>query len=289
MWLTAPVMSSEQVTEETRTYRNVLEEELENALREINRPPSGLFLSGIAAGLNVSFGALFMGMALTFSPGVESDLVQQIVLANVSAVGFTIVILGQTELFTAHTAMGVIPVLNGDAFVGELGRLWAVVYGANLAGCTVFAGLIALIGPALAIVSPSAFGTLADALVPFAGPTILLSGLVAGWLMGLVTWLVAASRDTVGQVLVILIVTSAIGFGPFHHAILGTTEVLGAMLLGTGVTLGQFGHFLVWTTVGNIIGGSVFVAGLNYGHIAVVGEETDIEVETDADAPESDA
>jgi hypothetical protein len=30
----------------------------------------------------------------------------------------------------------------------------------------------------------------------------------------------------------------------------------------------DFAHFLVWTTAGNIVGGSVFVALLNYGHVA---------------------
>jgi formate/nitrite transporter FocA (FNT family) len=273
-------MSSETDTEETRAYRGILEEEIENALREINRPTGGLFLSGIAAGLNVSFGALFMGMALTFSPGFQSALVRQLVLANVSAVGFIIVVLGGTELFTAHTAMGVIPVLDGDASVGELGRLWGVIYVGNLIGCTVFAGLIALIGPSLAVVSPGAFGTLADALLPFSGPTILLSGVVAGWLMGLVTWLVAAARDSVGEFLVTWVVTAGIGFGPFHHSLLGTTEVLGAMFLGQGVTPAAFAHFLLWTTLGNLVGGTVFVALLNYGQAVRGGTAPEFEVDS---------
>jgi formate/nitrite transporter FocA (FNT family) len=95
---------------------------------------------------------------------------------------------------------------------------------------------------------------------------------------------VAASRDTVGQVLIVLLVTSTIGFGSFHHTILGTTAVLSAMVLGTGVTAGQFGQFLVMTTLGNVIGGSVFVAGLNYGHLKLVGMDARIDV----DVSESD-
>ncbi|WP_254528870.1 hypothetical protein [Natrinema gelatinilyticum] len=59
-------MSSQEVTEETRTYREVLEIELRSALREFERPTFGLFLSAFAAGLNVSFGALFMEWRLRF-------------------------------------------------------------------------------------------------------------------------------------------------------------------------------------------------------------------------------
>lgn len=87
---------------------------------------------------------------------------------------------------------------------------------------------------------------LASALLPYSWWVIFLSGVVAGWLMGLVTWLTAASRDTVSRILFVIIVTSVIGFGPFHHSILGTTEVLSAMFLGQGITLGEYGHLAVF-------------------------------------------
>lgn len=261
------------------SYSNILEVEMENALSELGRPSKGLFLSGFSAGLNLSFGALFMAMVLTFSPPFPSELVKHVLLASASSIAFLFVVLGQTELFTAHATLAVLPVLDGRTRLRELGRLWGVIYVANLVGCAAFAGLIALLGPELGIATPAAFASLAESLLSHPTWAILVSGIVAGWLMGLVTWLVAASRDTIGQVVVVLIVTSTIGFGPFHHAILGTTEVLSAIFLGTGVTLGQFIHFIVPTTIGNVIGGAVFVAGLNYGHIALVGEGVDMDVD----------
>ena len=259
------------------SYRNILEREMESALKEINRPPKGVFLSGLSAGLNLSFGALLMAMALTFSGGFESKLVQQVTLGGVSSIAFLFVVIGQTELFTAHSTMAILPLLDRRATLGELGRVWSVTYVSNLVGCALFAGLIAVIGPAMGIINPSAFGSLASALLPYPWWVIFLSGVIAGWLMGLVTWLSAASRDTVGRILFVLIGTAVIGFGPFHHSILGTTEVLTAIFLGQGVTFGDYGHFILWTTTGNIVGGSVFVGLLNYGHIALAGEQQDIE------------
>ncbi len=160
-----------------------------------------------------------------------------------------------------------LPVIDRRASLGELGRLWGVVYVADLLGCTAFAGLIAVAGPPLEIFTPTAANTLASALLPLSWWLILLSGIVAEWLMGLATWLVAAGRDTVGQVLLIWMITGIIGFGPFHHALLGITEVFSAMVLGQGITVGQFGRFLLWTTIGNTVGGTVFVALLNYGQV----------------------
>lgn len=275
-------MSSNNPDEHTGaslSYSNILEREMENALSELGRPSKGLFLSGLSAGLNLSFGALFMGMVLTFSPSFPSVLVKHVLLASVSSIAFLFVVLGQTELFTAHATLAVLPVLDGRTRLRELGRLWGVIYVANLIGCAAFAGLIAVLGPELGITTPAAFQSLAESLLSPPAWAILLSGVVAGWLMGLVTWLVAASRDTIGRVALILIVTSTIGFGPFHHAILGTTEVLSALFLGTGVTLGDFVRFIVPTTTGNVIGGAVFVAGLNYGHIALVGEDVSLDID----------
>ncbi|WP_224448546.1 formate/nitrite transporter family protein [Haloprofundus salilacus] len=266
----------------TLSYRNIIEREMENALTEMNRPPKGVAISGFAAGLTVSFGALFMGMVLTFQPNFSSTLVKQLTLGGVSAVGFLFVIIGQTELFTAHTTMAVLPVLTDRASIRDLLELWSIVLAANLVGCVCFAGLIAVIGPAMDIVDPAAFGSMASALLPFPWWVITASGVVAGWLMGLLTWLVAASRDTIARVVIVLVVASTIGFAPFHHALLGTTEVLAAMFLGQGVTLGQFAHFLTWTTLGNAVGGGVFVAILNYGHVALAGDDVDVDFEAGA-------
>ncbi|WP_248908998.1 formate/nitrite transporter family protein [Halocatena marina] len=273
-------MSSESDNEPsgaTLDYRNILEREMESALKEIDRPAKGLFLSGFSAGLNLSFGALFMAMVLTFSGGFGSDLTKQVALAGISAIAFLFVVIGQTELFTAHTTMAILPLLDGRASIGEVGRLWSVVYIANLFGCVAFVGLIAAVGQPMGIAEPSSFQSLASALLGLSWWVTFLSGVIAGWLMGMATWLSAASRDTIGRIVVVLLVTATIGFGPFHHSILGTTEVLSGVIFADGITIDLFGWFLLWTTLGNVVGGGVFVGLLNYGHIELAGERQDIE------------
>lgn len=267
---------SDSPTGATLSYRQILEREMENALKEMDRPSVGTFISGISAGLNLSFGALFMAMVLTFAGGFSSELTKQITLAGISSIPFLFVVIGQTELFTAHSTMAVLPVLDGRASVADLGRIWSVTYVSNLLGCLAFVVLITAIGEPMGIAEPTAFESLARALVMLPWWIITLSGVVAGWLMGLATWLSAASRDTIGRIVFVILTTAAIGFGPFHHVILGTTEVLTAVVLDTSITLESFGIFLLCTTIGNVIGGSVFVGLLNYGHIAFGGEPKDI-------------
>ena len=75
----------------------------------------------------------------------------------------------------------------------------------------------------------------------------------------------AAGRDTISQIVMIWLFTSVIGVAHAHHAVLGTTEVVAGILPG-GATWRDFGHFLTFTTIGNTIGGAIFVALMKFGH-----------------------
>lgn len=159
-----------------------------------------------------------------------------------------------------------------------------MVYVANLIGAGVFAWFIVLIGPTLGIIAPQIFGEIAGPLIEHSWWVILLSAILAGWLMGLLSWLVAAGRDTISQVLFVWLTTAAIGFGHFHHSIVGTVEVLTGVFAVPGVGIGDYAHFLLWTTLGNGIGGTVFVALLKYSHVVRGGDQPD-DVDIDSPAP----
>jgi formate/nitrite transporter FocA (FNT family) len=98
------------------------------------------------------------------------------------------------------------------------------------------------------------------------GTVIFSSGVLAGWLMGLLSWLVAASRETISLIVLVGLITTAIGFANLHHVVLGTVEVLAGVFAGQDVTVAQFAHFLLWATVGNILGGTLFVALIKFSH-----------------------
>jgi formate/nitrite transporter FocA (FNT family) len=235
-------------------------------LVQIQRPTAGLFISGLSAGLDVGFSLLLMAVMYTMTAGVFAEPVVNILVANMYSVGFIFVILGRSELFTEHTTLAFLPVLNGRASLGALSRLWVTIYTSNLIGAAIFAFLATIIGPALDVIDPMAFEALARPLVEHPWWIILLSGVLAGWMMGLLSWLITASRDTVSQVLLVWLITTGIGLAHLHHSIVGTVEVLAAVFATQGVTLAEFGHFLLWATLGNAIGGLVFVALIKYGH-----------------------
>ena len=124
-------------------------------------------------------------------------------VANMYSIGFIFVVLGRSELFTEQTSLAVLPVLSGQRSIASLLRSWGIVYVSNLVGATVFAGLAVLIGPSLGVIKPHAFGEIAHHLVDHRAFAIFLSAILAGWLMGLLSWLVAAGRDTISQIVIV--------------------------------------------------------------------------------------
>ncbi len=257
----------EKGEEPQKSYETILEQEIAAGLTELERPAKALLLSGLSAGLDVSLGLLLMAVVHTLTDGVLSKPVSEILVALTYASGFLFVVLGRSELFTEHTTLAVLPVLDRRASLKQLGRLWGLVYVANQIGAAAFAAFLVFLGPRLGIIEPRVFGEIASGLVEHPGWVILLSGVLAGWLMGLLSWLVAASRDTIGQIFIVLLVTTAIGLCHLHHAVVGTAEVLAGVFSGQGATLADFGKFLLWATLGNMLGGFFFVALIKFGHI----------------------
>lgn len=250
-----------------KSYETILAQQIEQAEKEMERPARSLLLSGFAAGIEIGFGPFLMALILTSTRGIYADPTIELLEAFAYSVGFIIVIIGRSELFTEHTALAIQPVLAGRAPVAALLRLWALVYISNIAGAATFAAFAAWIGPALGEAESWAFVEIASKYVDHAWWLLLIGGILAGWLMGLLAWLVTAARDTIGQIVLIALVTTGIALAHLQHSIAGTVEVLAGVLSGDEVTWVEFGRFLLWSTVGNAVGGVVFVALLKFGHV----------------------
>jgi formate-nitrite transporter family protein len=248
-----------------KPHRSILEAEIRQAEGELRRPTHGLFVSGVLAGLGAGTSVFLMAVVLTLSGDALPEPLTALLVANAFTVGFIIVILSQVDLFTEYTTIAVLPVLTGRAGLPELMRLWGLVYIGNQVGAIAFAAFIVVLGPALGVATPAAFRVLGETMAHHGWLAISMSGLLAGWLMGVLSWLVAASRDTISQVFFIWMVTVTIGLGGLHHSVTGSAEVMAAVFARQGLTGFDFGHFLLWTTLGNSVGGILFAVLIRYG------------------------
>ncbi len=268
-------MANVQAQPETAqtSYQSILEHEITEGLREIDRPTYGLLISGVSAGLDVSISLFLMIVVMSLGQGQLNGAIVSILSAAMYSVGFIVVILGRSELFTEHTTRAVYPVLHHRASLVRMLRLWGLIYVANLAGTAILARLVTMVGPALGVTRTSLFGEVARQVVDHSWWVIFLSATLAGWLMGLVSWLVSAARDTTSQILIVAIITWSIGIAHLHHAIVGSVEVLAGIFAKQGLGAKDYFHFLLWTTFGNAAGGVFFVALFKYSHATRVAAE----------------
>lgn len=252
--------------EPKRPSHEILRHEIVEAIDALERPLGTLLVSGLSAGLDIGFSLFLMAVVRTLVGDSWGEPALALLTANAYAVGFLFVVLGRSELFTEQTTLAVLPVLHGKANVADLARLWGAVYVSNLVGAAAFAGLAVLIGPALGVIAPPVFGDIARSMTEHPAGALFAGAVLAGWLMGLLSWLVAAGRDTISQVVLVWIIAAVIGLAHLPHAVVGSVEVLAGLFAGQGVTAADFGHFLLWTTLGNAVGGSFFVAFIKYGY-----------------------
>ena len=229
-------------------------------IKELERRPSGLAWSGLAAGLAMGFSLVAEGVLRAHLPDAPW---RPLVTKFGYAVGFLIVILGSNQLFTENTLMPIVPLMSHRtrSMFRNVIVLWAVVLVTNLIGATAFAWIVGTtdafkpeIREAFTAIGREALGP------PWA--TMFIRAVFAGWLIALMVWMLPAAQTA--QLWVIIIIAWLVGVASLSHIIAGTVEVM--YLVATGVaTLGDYlWRFMVPTLLGNILGGVVLVALLNH-------------------------
>ena len=110
---------------------------------------------------------------------------------------------------------------------------------------------------------------------------VFLKAIFGGWLVALIAWLVAASRDTISQIFFIFSLAFLIPAAGLTHCIAGSSEFLISVFSGKESWAEYLGGFLLPTTLGNIVGGVVLVSLLNYGQVIGSKKKTSLSKVTD--------
>lgn len=96
-------------------YQVVLQNQVDEGLTALRRPPVGQFLSAVNCGLDLGIGPFLLLIMLTEvgASSLDKPLAKILMAAGYTS-GFIFVILGRSELFTEHTILAVVPVLVGE-------------------------------------------------------------------------------------------------------------------------------------------------------------------------------
>jgi formate/nitrite transporter FocA (FNT family) len=221
-------------------------------------------LSAIIAGLEIGFSYLLICSLYYLVSGTMAENSIFKLFSLVYPIGFILIVLGKSALFTEQTSVLTIPVLNGQRTIWELLRVWGLVILGNLIGGILFTLFISLLAPHLNLFTHETMVKIGTHVVHYDAWVLFLSAIVAGWLMGLLNWLINSVKNSLTRIFLIFMITGVIGFGGFHHSIVGNIEVFGAFLHSNTITLLDYLAFLSLAIVGNAIGGAVVVGLFKY-------------------------
>ena len=256
------------VDHDSKSHEEILVEQLCEGLGRFKSHKLGTLLSSFSAGLEIGFSFFLVAIVHSFFIDAYDSETVFFLTAFAYPVGFILVVLGKSVLFTEQTSLLALPVLHGKYSIKELLILWAVVIFGNLIGGFLIALFIVWIGPALGIVSTSSIIEISEHVAHHDITTVFGSAILAGWLMGLLSWSVSSVDSSTSQIVLIYIITLVIGLAGLHHSIVGSIEVFSGLLLSENLGISDYVVFESTALTGNMIGGVVFVALLKYGAFA---------------------
>lgn len=215
-----------------------------------------LFLGGLAAGLSI--GLSFLARA-TVTAQTDSALVGNLLYP----IGFLLIVIGRYALFTENTLTPVTLVLTRIASIPALLQNWGVVLLANIIGAILLAAVLAFT-PIMADEALAEAIAIGEHALEASWDALFFKGVVAGWLVASMVWLVHAARDTMSRLFIVFFIMYMVPTADLYHCIIGMCEAMFMVFKGlTDIPSAIFGFFLP-VLVGNTVGGVFLVAILNY-------------------------
>ena len=222
----------------------------------------GLTISGLAGGITMGLTALSTSIVIA---QLGQSPTARFIADLLYPIGFIAVILGRAQLFTENTLYPVALMLAERRHGWRTLRLWAIVLPSNVLGAFLFALLAVRTGA----LRPEFVTAMTHIGMEAAGVTashVFWSGVIGGWIIALVAWLVSGSHSITGSVMLIWLLTFVVGLGGFAHCIATSGEILAA-ILDHQLAMSRYFAWLAPATLGNICGGVLLVTLLEYGQV----------------------
>ncbi len=212
------------------------------------------------AGIYVGFGIL-----LIFSVGgMLGDAPYKKILMGVSfGIALSLVLMVGSELFTGNNMIMAVASLDKKVKWMDTIMIWIYSFVGNLVGSILLAYMF--------VVSGSATGPIGDFFIKISAAKmsgdvveLFFKGILCNMLVCLAVLSFIKLKDETAKLIMIFWCLFAFITSGFEHSVANMTVMSVALLIpNSGLTIGGFLHNIIPVTLGNIVGGSVFI-GVGY-------------------------
>jgi len=211
------------------------------------------------AGVYVGFGIL-----LIFTIGgllsVNASPATKIVMGASFGIALSLVIMAGSELFTGNNMIMTIGSLEKKVSWLDSMNIWIYSFVGNFIGSILLAALF--VGAGLAKGSSATF-ILKVSEGKMAMPTmeLFLRGILCNMLVCLAVWCAFKLKEETAKLIMIFWCLFAFITSGFEHSVANMTLLSAALMIphSATISIGGFAHNLLWVTLGNFVGGAVFI------------------------------
>jgi nitrite transporter len=228
----------------------------------------GHFVRSMLAGMYVG-AAIFLIFTVGGSLSKESPGVVRLVMGVCFGGALTIVVFAGSELFTGSNLVLTLGVFTGKATWRDLLLNWWWTWLGNLAGSLLLAVIV--VNSGLIDADNSQFAPinafvlkLVETKMNIPPMQLFLRAILANWLVCLGVWMAARSKDDTARILLIWWCMFTFITSGYEHSIANMFGLaLGLMIPhGPEITWTGYAYNIGLATLGNVVGGAIFVAGL---------------------------
>ncbi len=227
-------------------------------------PFLSLVMLGVLAGVFIGFGALMF--TLITSDATLSFAASRVLGGIGFSLGLILVVVAGAELFTGNNLLAM-AWADGKISMIEVLRNWVIVCFSNFAGALLLALLVVHSGhPAMnngAVETHYLEIASVKCAIPF--QKAFFSGILCNMLVCLAVWMALAGRSVTDKVIAIIFPITAFVAAGFEHSVANMYFIVMGIFLNSdpmqwNITWGGFLSNMIPVILGNLVGGSVFVA-----------------------------
>ncbi|GBF77171.1 transporter [Paenibacillus sp. 598K] len=259
---------------DTTMYTPNVETMIETALKKKAAMQASLpryLVSAAMAGAYVG-----LGIVLIFSIGAPllaaSSPFQTMLMGMSFGLALTLVVFAGSELFTGNNMYFTMSTLAGRTTVKDTLTNWTLVFIGNLLGAVLLALLVVGSGIFKTAAPDHLLYVVAAKKMSAPALELFFRGILCNWLVCLALWTSARAKEDIAKLVLIWWCLYAFIASGYEHSVANMTLLSLAWLLPghpDTITLGGWLHNMLPVTLGNIVGGALFM-GLAYWYVSPV-------------------